>query len=155
MVEWIDTYGIHQSRILSSSYRKLVWVRLEPATIKVRSNALTDWAIRPLISIRSQCSHCILIFFFESCQIFLKGSLTQIITLVAEWINTSSIYHWRTFRSCYKKLTSVGFETSTTEFYSDARSQSQLCKATLVSSLCSVFTFHFGLCERNLPHHSL
>ena len=30
--------------------------------------------------------------------------------------------------------------------------QSQLCIATLISSPCSVFTFHFGLCLRQSPH---
>ena len=28
----------------------------------------------------------------------------------------------------------------------------QLCIATLISSLCSVFTFHFDLCFRQSPH---
>ena len=36
-----------------------------------------------------------------------------------------------------------------------ARSQSQLCAATPISSLCSVLTFHFGLCLRHSPHFAL
>ena len=35
---------------------------------------------------------------------------------------------------------------------SSTRSQSQLCTATPISSLCSVFTFHFSLCLRQSPH---
>ena len=35
---------------------------------------------------------------------------------------------------------------------SSTRSQSRLCAATLISSLCSVFTFHFGLCLCQSPH---
>ena len=30
--------------------------------------------------------------------------------------------------------------------------QSQLCTATPISSLCSVFTFHFDQCLRQSPH---
>ena len=44
---YIYIYGIHHWRILWSSYRKLVWVGFEPTTPEFRSNALTDWAIRP------------------------------------------------------------------------------------------------------------
>ena len=47
--EWIDTYGIHHWRIFRSSYRKLAWVGFEPTTTEFRSDALTDWAIRPCI----------------------------------------------------------------------------------------------------------
>ena len=29
------------------SYRELAWVELEPTTIEFRSDALTNWAVRP------------------------------------------------------------------------------------------------------------
>ena len=35
---------------------------------------------------------------------------------------------------------------------SSPRSQSQLGIATLILPLCPVFTLHFGLCLRQLPH---
>ena len=35
---------------------------------------------------------------------------------------------------------------------SSSHSQSQLCRATPISSLCSVFMFHFSLCSRQSPH---
>ena len=35
---------------------------------------------------------------------------------------------------------------------SSSRSQSQLCRATPISSLFSVFMFHFSLCSRQSPH---
>ena len=51
VAEWVDTYGIHHRRILWSSYRKLAWVRFEPTTTEFRSDALTDWAIRPWVQL--------------------------------------------------------------------------------------------------------
>ena len=47
VAEWTDTYGIHHWKILWSSYRKLAWVGFEPTTTEFRSDALTDWPIRP------------------------------------------------------------------------------------------------------------
>ena len=38
---------IHHWRILWSSYRKLAWVGSEPTTTEFRSDALTNWAIKP------------------------------------------------------------------------------------------------------------
>ena len=49
-----------------------------------------------------------------------KRSLAQVITLVADWIDTYNIHHWRILRSSYRKLAWVGFEPTTTEFRSDA-----------------------------------
>ena len=43
------TYGIHPWRVLWSSYRNLAWVGFEPTTTEFRSEALTDWAIRPWV----------------------------------------------------------------------------------------------------------
>ena len=51
VAEWVDTYGIHHWRILWSSYRKLAWLGFEPTTTEFRSDALTDWAIRPWVQI--------------------------------------------------------------------------------------------------------
>ena len=44
-------YGIHHWQILWSSYRKLVWVRFELTTTEFRSDARTDWAIRPWVQL--------------------------------------------------------------------------------------------------------
>ena len=44
-------YGIHYWRFLWSSYRKLAWVGFEPTTTEFRSDALTDWAIRPWVQL--------------------------------------------------------------------------------------------------------
>ena len=46
-----DTHGIHHWRILWNSYRKLAWVRFEPTTTEFRSDALTDWAIKPWVQL--------------------------------------------------------------------------------------------------------
>ena len=43
---WLP-FCIHHWRISWSSYRKLIWVGFEPTTTEFRSDALTDWAIRP------------------------------------------------------------------------------------------------------------
>ena len=58
------------------------------------------------------------------------------------------------FRSSYRKLARVGFEPTTTEFRSDALTDSQieLCTVTPISSLCSVFTFYFRLCLCQSQH---
>ena len=40
VAEWADTYGIHQWRILLSSYRKLAWVGFEPTTTEFCSGAM-------------------------------------------------------------------------------------------------------------------
>ena len=47
VAEWDDTYGIGHWRVLWSSYRKLLWKGFEPTTTEPRSDALTNWAIRP------------------------------------------------------------------------------------------------------------
>ena len=38
-------------RILGSSYRKLAWLGFEPTTTEFRSDALTDWGIRPWVQL--------------------------------------------------------------------------------------------------------
>ena len=42
---------IHHWRILWSSYRKLAWVGFKPTTSEFRSDALTEWAIRPWVQL--------------------------------------------------------------------------------------------------------
>ena len=92
-----------------SSYRKLVWVGIEPTTTEFRSEALTDWAIRPWVQVALrvnfaqllqfhlffQCSHLISAIAFVRRHICFKQDLAQVITLVEEWIDTYGIHHWR------------------------------------------------------------
>ena len=108
--------------IFRSSYRKLAWVGFEPTTTEFRSDALTDWAIRPWVQLALranfvqllqfhlfvQCLRFISVFAFISCHICFKQSLAQVITLVVEWIDTYGIHHWRIFRSSYRKLAGEG-----------------------------------------------
>ena len=123
VAEWVDTYRIHHWRIFKSSYRKLGWVGFEPTTTEFCPYALTDRAIRPWVELAlranfvqllqfhifAQCSHSILTSAFVNRHVCFKRNLAQVITLVAEWINTYGIYHWRIFRSSYRKMTWVGF----------------------------------------------
>ena len=51
VAEWVDTYVIHHRSILWSSYRKLPRVGFEPTTTELRSDALTNWAIRPRVQL--------------------------------------------------------------------------------------------------------
>ena len=106
----------------------------EPTTTEFRSDALYDWAIRSWdqLALRGnfvelfqshlivQCSRFILVIVFVSCHLYFKRNLAQVITLVAEWIDTYGIHHWRKFRSSYRKLAWVEFERTTTEFRGDA-----------------------------------
>ena len=96
----IDTYGIHHWKIFRTSYRKLAWVGFEPSTTEFRSDALTNWAIRPWfqLALRAnfvqplqfhlsvQCSHFISAIAFVSWHICFKRNLAQVITLAAEWL---------------------------------------------------------------------
>ena len=127
-------YMVFFTEGLRSSYRKLAWVGFEPATTEFRSDALTDWTIRSWVQLALranfvqmlqfhlffQCSRFISVFVFVSHHICIKRILAQVVTLVAEWIDTYGIHHWRIFRSSYRKLAWVGFEPTTTEFRSDA-----------------------------------
>ena len=47
VAEWSDTYGVYLWRILWSSFSKLSWAGFEPASTEPRSDALTNWAIKP------------------------------------------------------------------------------------------------------------
>ena len=96
----IHTYGIHHWRIFTSSDRKLARVWFEPTITEFRSDALTDWAIRPWIQLALranfvqllqfhlfvQCSRFISAIAFVSHHICLKRNLAQVITLAAEWL---------------------------------------------------------------------
>ena len=106
----------------------------EPMTAEFRSVALTDWAIRQWdqLAFRAnfvqllqfhlsiQFSHFISAIVFVSCHICFKRKLAQVITLVAERIDTYSIHDWRIFRSSCRKLSWVRFEPTTPKFRTDA-----------------------------------
>ena len=96
ILTYIYIYSIHHWRIFRSSYRKLAWVGFEPTTTDFRSDALTDWSIRPWVQLALranflqplqfhlfvQCSRFISVFAFVSRHIcFFKRSLAQVITL--------------------------------------------------------------------------
>ena len=51
VAEWADIYDIHHWRIIWSSYRKLAWFGFEPTAFEFRSDALTDWGIRPWVQL--------------------------------------------------------------------------------------------------------
>ena len=84
------------STTLLEMYSKLAWVGFEPTTTEFRSDALTDWAIRPWgqLALRAnfeqllqfhlfvQCSRFISVFAFVSRHIYFKRSLAKVITNV-------------------------------------------------------------------------
>ena len=95
-----------------SSCRKLTWVGFEPTTTEFHSGALTNWAIRPQVQLAHranfvqllqlhlfvQCSHFISSIAFVSRHNCFKQNLTQVITLLVEWIDdTYGTHHWRIF----------------------------------------------------------
>ena len=51
-----------------------------------------------------QCSYFNLAISSVSYQICFKQKLAQVITIVAEWINTYGIYHWRIFEVAIESL---------------------------------------------------
>ena len=134
VAEWVDTYGIHHWRILWSSYRKLTWVGFEPTTNEFRSDALTDWAIRPWVQLALRANFVQLLqfhrlfsvtFHFGYCvrqspRLFSSKFCWGNHMSLAEWVDTYGIHHWRILWSSYRKLAWVGFEPMTTEFCSDA-----------------------------------
>ena len=149
----------------------------ESAATEFRWDALTGWAIKPwaqlplranfvqllLFHLFVQFSHFILPVAFVSCEICFKWNLAQGITFAAEWINTYGIQLWRIFTSSYRKLSWVGFESTTSEFCSDAltdwhiRPWVQLALRAnfvqlLLFHLCPGFAFHFGSYVCQWPH---
>ena len=71
VAEWVHTYCIHHWRFIWSSYRKLAWVGFEPTTTVFRSEALTDWAIRPWVQLKLRANFVQLLQFhrFAQCPI--------------------------------------------------------------------------------------
>ena len=84
VVEWPDTYGIHHWRVLWSSYRKLAWVVFEPTTTEFRSDALTDWGIRPWVQVALRANVVQLFQFhpFVQCQISFQLLPSQVATFI-------------------------------------------------------------------------
>ena len=72
----IYIYGIHHWRILGSSYIKLAWKGFEPSTTEFRSDALTEWAIRPWVQLPLRANFVQLLqfhlLFSAKCQISYK-----------------------------------------------------------------------------------
>ena len=142
-------------------------------TIEFRSDALTNWAIRPWVQLALranflqslqfylfvQCSRFISVFALVSRHICFNRSLAQVITLVAEWIDTYGIHHWRIFRSSYRKLAWVGFEPTTTEFRSDAPTDwaiRQWVQLALRANFAQPLQFHlFSLFSIHVSFRSL
>ena len=71
VAEWPDTYGIHSWRILWSIYRKLIWVGFEPTFTEFRSDALTEWVIKPWVQLALRANFVQLLQFrlFVQCRI--------------------------------------------------------------------------------------
>ena len=107
VAEWVDTYGIHHWRILWSSYRKLAWVRFEPTTTEFRSDALTDWVIRPWVQLALRANFVQLLqfhglftvtFHFGCChrqspRLFYSNYIY--VCFVASWPWLSTLRGWR------------------------------------------------------------
>ena len=97
---YIYIYGILYWRIFRSSYRKFVWVVFEPTTTEFRSNALSDWGIRPWVQVAGKTDFLQLLQFhpFIQCPRFI--SVSQVITLVAD----SSVY-MQSWKQCILPVT--------------------------------------------------
>ena len=113
-------YGIHHWRIPRSSYRKLAWVGFEP------TNRLSYQAMSSSCSQIQLCTAFIfhttfisLLSVHVSFRSLPSSVATFVNHVVAEWIYTYGIHHWRIPRSSYRKLAWVGFEPTTTEFCSE------------------------------------
>ena len=106
----------------------------EPTTTEFRSDALTDWAIRPWVQLAPRANFVQLLQFHSLFSVtFHFGCLrSSVVTFsywkfsvdnhmsVAEWADTYGIHHWKSIWSSYRRLCRVGFEPMTTEFRSDA-----------------------------------
>ena len=62
IIPWV----IHHRPILWSSYRKLTWAGFEPRTTKLRSDALTGWAIRQWVQLALRANFVQLLQFHRS-----------------------------------------------------------------------------------------
>ena len=101
VAEWTDTYGIHHWRILWSSYRKLAWVGFEPMISEFRSDALTDWAIRPWVQYNLHAYIYIYIYTYMYVCMYNKY-ITYIYIYVCV-----CIYIWYTCMYIYIYITSI------------------------------------------------
>ena len=107
---------------------------LDPTTTEFRPDIPTDSCSTPWVQLALiakfvqllqlhlvvQCWRFIFIFAFICRQICFKRTLTEVITLVVEWIDAYAIHLWRVFRNGYRKFSWVEFSHTTTELHSDA-----------------------------------
>ena len=132
----------------------------EATTTELRSDALTNWAIRPQAQLAVRANfvqllqfHCLFSFKFhfnyclrQSARLFWLIEIFLRQSHVCIGMNdTYGIHHWRILWSSYRKLVLVGFEPATTEFHLDAltdwaiRPQAQL---TLRANFVQLLQFH-------------
>ena len=160
VAQWIDTYGICHWIIFRCSYKKLDLFGFEPKTTEFRSDALTDWAIKPFVQLVLWANFVqlfqihlfvqwlgfISVFAFASHHICLKCSLAQVITLVEEWTSTYGVHHWKIFKRTYRNLAWLGFEPMTIDFRSDALANLALrswVQLSLRANFLQLLHFHF------------
>ena len=81
---YIYINGIPHWKIFWSGYRKLARVGFEPTTIEFRSDALTDWVMRPWVQLALRANHVQLLQFhrFFSHHDFFNLNFLELITWV-------------------------------------------------------------------------
>ena len=176
VAKWVDTYGIHQWRIIWSRYRKLAGVGVEPTTTEFRSRILSNSASRPwfqfaltanfvqllefhrLFSVTFHLGYCLR----QSPGLFKSKFCWANHMMVAERVDRYGIHQWRIIWRTYRKLASVGFESTNTQFHWDALTdrgtrpwvelalRANILQRLQFHRLFSV-TFHFGYWLRQLP----
>ena len=81
--------------LLWSSYRKLAWVGFEPTTTEFRSDALTDWAIRPWVqlALRAKFIQLLHIYIHIYMYLFIWYMITdrKIFYILLFWIECSTL----------------------------------------------------------------
>ena len=144
-MEWIGTYGIHDWRTCRSSFRKLAWETFEPTTTEFHSEALTDWAIRPWVQLALRAN-------FVELSNFI--SLFSVSVLFRSLPSSVTSYHWKIFRSSYRKLAWVEFEPTTTELCSDTLTDWAIgpwVQLTFRANFIQLLQFHlFVQCSRSI-----
>ena len=144
-------------------------MRFESTTTELRSDTLTNWAMRPWVHVPLRANfehllqfHCwfsvtFAFGYFPSSLatfIWLKFSGTNHIS-VGDSGDTYGIHYWGILWSSYKKLACVGFEPNTTEFRSDALTKSVIRPCVQIALRANFVhllqfrpffsvTFHFG-----------
>ena len=122
-------------------------MRFEITTTEFRSVALTIWTIRPWVQLALRDYfvqliqfHCLFSVKFHFGYCLRQSPRVFWLKIFLRWSHECSrmndaygIHHWRIIWSSYRKLTWVGFQTTTIEFPSDALT-SQFCTATPISS---------------------